>query len=80
WVAARISEGLAATWKPEIVHSHDWHAGLVPAYIKASELASGNKAVKTVFTVHNLADLGLFPLRVGSVVELPGLCGWMIGV
>ncbi|MBK2111974.1 glycogen synthase GlgA [Francisella tularensis subsp. novicida FSC159] len=73
WVAARISEGLDAKWKPEIVHSHDWHAGLVPAYIKASELASGKKAVKTVFTVHNLAYQGLFPMSVFAELDLPGI-------
>jgi starch synthase len=40
------------------VHAHDWHAGLAPAYI------AQNPALTTasVFTIHNLAFRGLFPL------------------
>ncbi|AXH33533.1 glycogen synthase GlgA [Francisella opportunistica] len=71
WVAARVAEGLDHQWRPDIVHSHDWHAGLVPAYIKATELATGIKTVKTVFTIHNLAYQGLFPLSVFSELDLP---------
>ncbi len=29
WVAVRLSEELYSHWRPNIVHSHDWHAGLV---------------------------------------------------
>jgi starch synthase len=46
---------------PTIVHGHDWHAGLVPVYLKthyASDPALG--AVPTVFTIHNLAFQGNF--------------------
>lgn len=72
WLAARLAEGLDSCWRPDIVHSHDWHAGLVPAYIKATEIATGIKSVKTVFTIHNLAYQGLFPLSIFSELDLPG--------
>ncbi|MBK2357151.1 glycogen synthase GlgA [Francisella hispaniensis] len=72
WVAARLAEGLDSCWRPDIVHSHDWHAGLVPAYIKATEIVTGIKSVKTVFTIHNLAYQGLFPLSIFSELDLPG--------
>ncbi|MDE4953218.1 glycogen/starch synthase, partial [Francisella tularensis subsp. holarctica] len=42
-------------------------------YIKASELASGKKAVKTVFTVHNIAYQGLFPMSVFTELDLQGI-------
>jgi glycogen synthase len=35
WVAAELAGGLDPFWRPEIVHAHDWHAGLTPAYLAA---------------------------------------------
>ena len=59
WVAAHLASGeLHPEWVPDVVHAHDWHAGLAPAYI------GQNPGLKTptVFTVHNLAFRGLFPM------------------
>jgi starch synthase len=57
WVAAHIGFGeLDTQWAPEIIHAHDWHAGLTCAYVAAHPVAT----VKTVFTIHNLAYQGLF--------------------
>jgi hypothetical protein len=41
WIAARLAEGLDPSWQPQVVHAHDWHAGLAPAYLKAAEQATG---------------------------------------
>ena len=30
WVAAALGQGADPNWRPDIVHSHDWHGGLVP--------------------------------------------------
>ena len=47
------------SWKPDILHTHDWTAGLVPAFLK--DIASPFfKDTKTVFTIHNLAYQGVF--------------------
>lgn len=57
WVAAQLAAGEAdATWCPQVVHVHDWHAALACAYI-ANHWPT---AAGTVFTVHNLAYQGLF--------------------
>ncbi|MFC4892010.1 glycogen synthase GlgA [Pseudofrancisella aestuarii] len=80
WVAARLADGLDSQWKPEIIHGHDWHAGLVPAYLKATEIATGIKAVKSVFTIHNLAYQGVFPLSVFSDLDLPNYFLGMDGI
>jgi len=53
WVAAALAQGADPNWRPDIVHCHDWHAGLAPAYIRAD-----GASVPSVFTVHNLAYQG----------------------
>ena len=50
WMGAQLASGVDRYWRAEIVHAHDWHAGLAPAYL----LAAG-KPAKSVFTIHNLA-------------------------
>jgi starch synthase len=57
WAAARLAQGLDADWQPSLVHGHDWHAGLVPAYLALPSA----RPVPTLFTVHNLAYQGVFP-------------------
>ena len=49
-------------WKPDIIHCHDWHAGLIPLLLK-TVYASHEffKDVKTVFSIHNIYRQGLLP-------------------
>jgi starch synthase len=49
---------------PDVLHVHDWHAALAPAFLRATaplypELAG----VRSVLTIHNLAYQGRFPAR-----------------
>ena len=68
WVAARIArEGLEG-WKPDILHAHDWQAGLAPAYLAYH----GNGGCKSVFTIHNIAFQGWAPAHMLGVLRLPG--------
>jgi len=58
WVAAHLAADDAdPAWVPDIVHAHDWHAGMACAYM-ADHPAT---LAASVFTVHNLAFQGLFP-------------------
>jgi starch synthase len=51
----------ALEWTPDVIHAHDWQAGLVPVYVKTLYRdAPFCRAAATVFTVHNLAYQGLF--------------------
>jgi starch synthase len=67
WAAHRIGTGLLEPWRPEIVHGHDWQAGLAPAYLS---LAGGPRP-GTVLTVHNLAFQGVFPAYLLGELRLP---------
>lgn len=70
WAAARLGTGLDATWQPDVVHGHDWHSGLCPAYLHA--LAQrGQRVPPTVFTIHNLAYQGVFGPDVQTPLGLP---------
>jgi starch synthase len=69
WVAAELAGGqLDAEWSADVLHAHDWHAGLAPAYLRH---APGTAKVAAVFTIHNLAYQGLFPAQVLTDLELP---------
>jgi starch synthase len=59
WVAAQLAHGLDIHWQPQLVHSHDWHAGLTCAYM--AFLPHQGQRVASVFTVHNLSYQGVFP-------------------
>jgi starch synthase len=68
WIAARIArEGLEG-WKPDVLHAHDWQAGLAPAYLAYH----GTGGCKSVITIHNIAFQGWAPAHMLGVLRLPG--------
>ncbi|HET7715514.1 MAG TPA: glycogen synthase GlgA [Bauldia sp.] len=66
-VAADLGEGAVAAFVPDMVHCHDWQAGLAPAYLRHA----GPNAAKTVVTVHNIAFQGRFPASIFASLGLP---------
>lgn len=58
---------------PEIIHSHDWHAGMIPVLAKVKYADDARyQAIKHIYTIHNLAYQGYFPKEVlGSCLGLP---------
>src|SRR4051812_33985665 len=62
-VFARAALGVARwIFKADILHCHDWQAGLVPAYLRGTLAGDPTfLGVKTLFTIHNLGYQGLFP-------------------
>ncbi|CAX61751.1 MULTISPECIES: glycogen synthase GlgA [Erwinia] len=66
WIGCELACGLDPYWRPEVVHAHDWHAGLTCAY-----LAARGRPAKSVFTVHNLAYQGLFAAKHMDDIQLP---------
>ena len=67
-MAAEIGRGAIAAFVPDIVHAHDWQAGLAPAYLHYG----GQPRPGTVMTVHNLAYQGQFSPDMLPTFGLPG--------
>ncbi len=67
WVASRIGLGELGGWTPQLVHGHDWQAGLAPAYLS---FADGPRPA-TVMTIHNLAFAGRFGASHLAELRLP---------
>ncbi len=56
-VAAEIGRGLLPGFRPDVLHGHDWQAGLAPAYLRYGD----SRHPGLVCTIHNIAFQGLFP-------------------
>ncbi len=65
--AAVIStEDTALGWRPDVLHCNDWHTGPAIALTHLSELRP-----RTVFTIHNLAHMGIFDRQTFDRLQLP---------
>jgi starch synthase len=65
--AAAIARGALPGWIPDLVHAHDWQAGLLPAYLRFGP----QPAPPSVVTVHNLAFHGWAPAHLLPALGLP---------
>ncbi len=65
-VAASLAVGEGNGVAPDIVHAHDWQAGLALAYLHHHARRPG-----TVFTAHNLAFQGNYPPSLMAELGLP---------
>ncbi len=65
-VALLAQDAAGLGWRADVVHSHDWQTGLVPAFL--ADLAM---PPRTVFTIHNLAYGGYFPHADFVRLQLP---------
>ena len=64
---ASLGQGVLPAWRPDVVHAHDWQAGLTAAYLQYDRLPRP----ATVMTVHNLAFQGQFDRRLLTQLGLP---------
>lgn len=55
WVAAEIAGGALTGWQPDILHAHDWQAGLAPWYLRDRHPGS---PARSILTIHNIAFQG----------------------
>jgi starch synthase len=68
WMAARLAAEGAGGWHPDILHLHDWQAGLAAAYLRGFGAAH---RVGVVTTIHNIAFQGLVPGWFRAALRLP---------
>lgn len=65
--AATIStRDTALDWRPDVLHCNDWHTGPAIALTHLHEVRP-----LTVFTIHNLAHMGIFDRATFDRLELP---------
>ena len=71
-IAADVGRGLVADFVPDVIHCHDWQAGLAPVYLRTR--FAGNPRIgsmASIFTIHNLAYQGSFPPDRLEPLDLP---------
>ncbi len=61
-----------STWKPDVIHAHDWQAALSVVYLNRKyRSVKGLESVKTVFTIHNIEYQGKYDFSIlGDVFGL----------
>jgi len=67
-VGSDIAMGLLPGFAPDLVHAHDWQAGLTFAYLR---FAARTGRPATVMTIHNLAFQGQFAAEIFPRLGLP---------
>ena len=50
-------------WQPNIIHCHDWQAGLVPVYLREFFQNTPIGNAKTMITIHNLRFQGIYNIE-----------------
>ena len=70
-----VLEIAKSIFPPDVLHCHDWQAGLAPVLLKTAYAADPSlQKIPSVFTIHNLGYQGLFPpdalFRTGLAQEL----------
>ncbi|MEM6354333.1 MAG: glycogen synthase GlgA [Pseudomonadota bacterium] len=65
-IAARGMAGGAEGWRPDVLHAHDWQAGLAPFYLDLM-----GRPVPSVITIHNISYQGLFDPTALTALGIP---------
>jgi starch synthase len=64
---ADLASGAVPNWRFDLLHAHDWHAGLAPAYLRYG----AGRHTPSVMTIHNIGFQGRFDRAVFDQLRLP---------
>ena len=65
WARASLEAARLLDWVPDIIHSNDWHAAIVPNWLRTTHRRQQFfRSTATVYTIHTLAYRGVFGQRV----------------
>ena len=62
-------------WTPDIIHCHDWQAGLVPVFLRTHFDCTPVGRAKSIFTIHNLRFQGIY--NIPTIQYWSGLPGYV---
>ena len=72
YVAVEIAMGRTElNWQPDIVHGNDWQTGLISALLEHEHRSYGVTRPATVFTIHNMAHMGIYSRHKFDSLHLP---------
>lgn len=57
-------------FRPDFIHCHDWHSGMVPVLLDKFQVNSFYRGIKSIFTIHNLRYQGIFPKEILETLGL----------
>ena len=68
YARAAIEAARVLDLKPDIIHAHDWHAALIPAFLKSPAYKDNPMfaGTKTALTIHKIAFQGAFELATAA--------------
>ena len=72
YIAVEIAMGRTSLqWQAEIVHSNDWQTGLISVLLEKEYIRKKALRPATVFTIHNMAHMGVYSKERFDALELP---------